>query len=462
MKFNKKKNKKTISPYLFIINTFLGVVLISSILFMLPISTKDGKGLSLIDAIFTSTSAVCVTGLSVVPNIGDTLSVFGKVLLTIVIEIGGLGFVTIAIFVVALLGVKIGIKERFLLKEALNQDSAQGVIRLVRMIVIITFGIQSFGALINMFVFTKYYPFWEALGISIFHAISSFNNAGFDILGTKEINGIITGTNNLLAFSDDLLLNLNTCLLIILGGIGFIVILDVFKKKKWSKFNLHTKIVLPTTFLLVFLGMIFLKIAMWNEKGFGWLQAFFQSVTTRTAGFATFPMEHLNNTAYFITIILMFIGASPCSTGGGIKTVTFFVLVKSIISIGKGKPTTAYYRNISQQSVIKAFALITFALTFVVVMLIFLCILEPEKYIINGQWVDSFKYILFEAVSAFGTVGLSMGITSSLTVGSKIIVCLLMFFGRLGPLTFMNIWNKHWMLNADADIRYVDEKVIIG
>lgn len=456
------KQKKAMSPYLFIINTFLGVILISTILFMLPIATTDGKGLSVIDAIFTSTSAVCVTGLSVIPNVGDSLTVFGKIILAVVIEIGGLGFVTIAIFIVMILGVKIGLKERFLLKEALNQDSAQGIIKLVKIIIIITFGIQSFGAIINMFVFTKYYSFWKALGISIFHAISAFNNAGFDIFGTGIINGIETGSNSMIAFSDNILLNLNTCLLIVLGGIGFIVIMDIAKKRKWSKFNLHTKIVLPTTVILIVIGMIIYKLAMFNVEGFGWLQAFFQSVTTRTAGFATYPNNQLNNVAYFLTIVLMFIGASPCSTGGGIKTVTFFVLFKSIFSIARGKQTSAYYRNIAQQSVIKAFALITFAMTYVILMVLLICAFEPEIYIINGEEVDSVKYILFEAFSAFGTVGLSMGITDSLSIGSKIIVCLLMFFGRLGPLTFMNIWNKNWMINADADIRYVEEKVIIG
>ncbi len=458
----KKKKKRQISPYAFVINSFLGVILISTILLIMPFSTKDGQGLKLIDAIFTSTSAVCVTGLSVIPNVGDTLTIFGKIVLAVVIEIGGLGFVTIAIFIVALLGVRIGIKERFLLKEALNQENAQGMIKLVVTIVLMTLSIQTLGTIINMFVFTKYYPFWKALGISIFHAISSFNNAGFDILGSGlTINGVETGSNSLIAFSDNLLLNLNTCLLIILGGIGFIVIMEL-RKGKWKKFNLHTKIVLSMTFWLLLSGTLLYKLLMINTGGFSWLEAFFLSVSTRTAGFATFPMSKLSNEAYFLTILLMFIGASPCSTGGGIKTVTLFVLIKSIIGIATGKPTTAYYRTITQQSVIKAFALITFALTFVATMLIGLLIIEPESYIVDGVEVDSFRCLVFEAFSAFGTVGLSVGITSSLTVGGKIIICLLMFFGRLGPLTFMNIWNKQWMNNVQPDISYVTESVIIG
>lgn len=458
----KKKKKRQTSPYAFVINSFLGVIIVSTLLLLLPFSTKDGNGLSLIDAIFTSTSAVCVTGLSVIPNVGDTLTVFGKIVLAIVIEIGGLGFVTIAIFIVALLGVRIGIKERFLLKEALNQENAQGMIKLVLTIVVMTICIQSLGAIINMFVFTKYYPFWKALGISIFHAISSFNNAGFDIFGSGVvINGIETGSNSMLAFSNNLLLNFNTCFLIILGGIGFIVLMEL-RKKKWKKFNLHTKIVLTTTLWLLIIGTLLLRLLMAKVDGFGWLQAFFLSVSTRTAGFMTFPISKLSNEAYFLTILLMFIGASPCSTGGGIKTVTLFVLIRSIIGIAKGKPITAYNRTINQQSVIKAFGLITFALTFVATMLVILLVIEPETYVIDGVEIDSFRCLLFETFSAFGTVGLSVGITSSLTTGGKIIICLLMFFGRLGPLTFMNIWNKHWLNDVKSDISYVTESVIIG
>lgn len=458
----KKKKRHQISPYAFVINSFLGVILVSTLLLILPISTKDGKGLSLIDAIFTSTSAVCVTGLTVIPNVGDTLTIFGKIVLAIVIEIGGLGFVTLAIFIVVLLGVRIGIKERFLLKEALNQENAQGMIKLVVSIVIMTFSIQTFGTIINMFVFTKYYPFWKALGISIFHAISSFNNAGFDILGSGlTIGGVETGTTNLIAFSDNVLLNLNTCLLITLGGIGFIVLMEL-RKKKWKKFNLHTKIVLTTSFWLLVMGTVLYRILMIGVDNFGWLDSLFLSVSTRTAGFMTFPISKLNNEAYFLTIILMFIGASPCSTGGGIKTVTFFVLIRSVIGIATGKPTTAYNRTINQQSVIKAFGLITFSLTFITVMLVALLIVEPEAYTVDGIKIDAFKCLFFEAFSAFGTVGLSVGITPSLTVMGKIIICLLMFFGRLGPLTFMNIWNKRWMNNVKSDISYVTESVIIG
>lgn len=300
--------------------SFLGIIIIGVFLFKLPISTQTGQALSWVDSIFLSTSAVCVTGLSTIPDLSSTLSVFGKVVLASLIQIGGIGIVTIAIYVLIVLGIKIGVTERYVIKEALNQHSLSGVVRLVKSIIITTLIIEFVGMIINFIVFIQDFSFWRALGISAFHSISSFNNAGFDILGSSSLQ----------VYNSNLLLNFNTMILIVIGGIGFIVIRDILSKRKWSALSLYSKIVIKATLFLIVTGTLIIKLFEYHNVS--WLEALFQSITTRTAGFSTIDMNLFSFSTLTVIMIFMFIGASPNSTGGGIKTTTFYIMFRSIVS----------------------------------------------------------------------------------------------------------------------------------
>lgn len=438
--------KLKITPLAIIVLSFLGIILIGVFLFKLPISTQAVESLSWSDSIFLSASAVCVTGLSTIPDLAATLSVFGKVVLALLIQIGGIGIVTIAIYVLIILGIKIGVTERYVIKEALNQHNLSGVVKLVKSIIITTLVIEFVGMLINFIVFIQDFAFWKALGISAFHSISSFNNAGFDILGSTSLH----------SYSTNVLLNINTMLLIIVGGIGFIVIRDILAKKKWSTLSLYSKIVLKTTAFLIISGLLILKIFEWNN--ITWLQAFFQSVTTRTAGFSTVDMNLFSYSTLIVIMVFMFIGASPNSTGGGIKTTTFYIMFRSIISFLSGKPTIVNKRRIENDARTKAFTLAVLALFSTITVFIILARIEAN----NPNYDMPFLKMLFETFSAFGTVGLSMGITPHLMPASKILLSALMFLGRLGPITIFGLMNKNWGHPQATNIDYATERIIIG
>ena len=246
--------KKTkIHPYIIIIVSFLGIIIAGTILLVMPFTTKDFRTIGFVDSLFMATSAVCVTGLSVV-NVGTTFTIYGKIVMMILMEIGGLSFITIAIFFYTMIGAKIGVSNRFLLREALNQSSVSGLVSLVRKIVIISFSVQLICAGINMFAFVKYYDTWyNALGASLFHSASAFNNAGFDIFGGID-------SDSLILFKDDVLINMTTIAMIILGSCGFVVMDDLFKKKfKWKKLTLHSKLAISTTIALIVMGTLFIK-----------------------------------------------------------------------------------------------------------------------------------------------------------------------------------------------------------
>ncbi len=438
--------KKKISPLLVIVLSFLGIIAIGVILLKLPFSVQDGQTLSWADAIFLSSSAVCVTGLSTISNLSITLSVFGKIVLALLIQIGGIGIVTIAIYILVLLGIKIGVTERYLIREALNQHSISGMVRLVRSIVITTMIIELFGMMINFIVFIQYFDFWKALGISAFHSISSFNNAGFDILGDSSLQ----------LYSSNLLLNINTMSQIIIGGIGFIVIQDIVKKKSWKTLTLYSKIVIKTSLFLIISGLIVIKTLEYSQVT--WLEALFQSVTTRTAGFSTINLNMFSYTTLAVIMVFMFIGASPNSTGGGVKTTTFYIIYRSTLSFLQGKPTIIKNRKIDDINRSKAFTLVLLALTSTFIIFIIVSTIERN----NPNYDMSFMNILFETVSAFGTVGLSLGVTPYLYPASKILLALLMFIGRLGPITLFGIVNKNWGHPYVSNVDYASEKILVG
>ena len=440
---------RKIHPYIQIIMTFNVVVITGALLLMLPISAISRESIGFVDALFTSTSCVCVTGLTVI-DVSSTLSVFGKFVMVVLMEIGGLSFITIAIFFFLIIGGRLGVSNKFMVREALNQSTVNNLSSLIVKIIIISATVQLVGAMINLIPLMKIYnnDFWTALGVSLYHSCAAFNNAGFDIFGpTSMIN-----------YSDNIILNTTTMIMIVIGGIGFVVIDDIFKGKRWKRFNLHTKITLSTTFILIFGGMLLIKFTCWNDMT--WLQALFTSITSRTAGFTTYDMSDLKNhpATYVIIVILMVIGASSCSTGGGIKTSTFAVIILTVFYFAKGEKTKIFERRISGEQKFKAFCLLSVAVLIIIVGVFLVAVFQPSLTK-QGFGIEE---ILFEVASAFSTTGLSMGLTPFLNPANRILLCVIMLLGRLGPLTVIGVINKNWMATSKEPIRYVKENVIIG
>jgi trk system potassium uptake protein TrkH len=438
------KYKRSISPLLTIFLSFVLVILIGTILLSLPFAVSESAdSLDFIDALFISTSAVCVTGLTTISNLSITLSVFGKVVLALLIQIGGLGLVTIIAFFLLSTGKRIAFKTKKLMRDALNQSSFAQIKSIVRYIVITSIIFETLGTIMNMFVFINDYSFWSALGISAFHSISSFNNAGFDIIGSDSMS----------AYSSNLLLNFSTCLLVLCGGLGFMVIHEIIKKRRWKDFSIQSKIVLIMNTSILFISILSIKLL--EGGAITWMQAVFYSVNLRTAGFSTFNLgESLSTGGTFLSLLLMFIGGSPLSTAGGIKTTTLFVLIMAFISYAKGKKTIVFKREITSQAKYKAFLLVVSALLGVFLGIFLILIFE------NGRF--TMEDVIFECFSAFGTVGLSRGITSQLSSSSKLVICFLMYFGRIGPVSVLTIWNPMINNPHTNDVDYLSTDIMIG
>ncbi|BFL45743.1 H(+)-transporting ATPase [Lactonifactor longoviformis] len=423
------------SPGRLIVLGFAGVILLGTFLLMMPVSVREGQQVSFINALFTSTSAVCVTGLIAIDT-ADHFTVFGRTIVALLIQIGGLGVTSVGVGLILLTGKRVGMKGRLMVKEAMNVGSLKGMVRLVKAVLLMTLCFEAAGAALSFLVFVQDYPPVQALGISVFHAVAAFNNSGFDILG---------GLRNLIPYQNDILLNLTTSGLIIFGGLGFLVILDIGRKRSFKKLCLHSKVVITMSVILLTAGTLLLK----ATEDISWLGAFFQSVSARTAGFSSYPIGEFTNAGLFVLIILMFIGASPGSTGGGIKTSTFFALVQATKSAATNQHCSAFHRKLPYEVLSKAFIITFLSMLVVCTGTFFLCILEPEY---------TFVQILFEITSAFGTVGLSTGITPELGDAGKYIVILTMFIGRLGPLTIASIWS----FRPAAAARYSEESITIG
>ena len=414
---------------------FAAVILIGSALLMLPISIRPGVEVAYIDALFTSTSAVCVTGLIAV-DAYDNFTVFGQAVLAGLIQIGGLGVTSVGVGLILAAGRRVSIKGRSLVKEALNVDSFQGMVRLIQWVLKVTLCFEGAGAVLSFLTFSQDYPLPRALWTSVFHSVAAFNNSGFDILG---------GMQNLIPYQSDVLLNLVTCALIIFGGLGFLVMLDIRRAGSFRKLTFHSKVVITTTAALLIVGTLLLK----ATEDMTWLGAFFHSVSARTAGFSTYPIGELTNAGLFVLILLMFIGASPGSTGGGIKTTTFFALMQQVRAVFTKKKPGGFHRTLPGEAIDKAGVIALLSVVVVCVGTFLLCVLEPEL---------DFVRLLFEEVSAFGTVGLSTGITPDLSVASKLVLIFTMYIGRLGAFTLFSLWIDR----PDPSIRYTEEMITIG
>jgi trk system potassium uptake protein TrkH len=455
-----EKIRINLKPTQILVMGFALLIIIGSILLNLPIASNDGQSVGLINALFTSTSAVCVTGLVVV-NTLQHWTIFGKVVILILIQVGGLGFMTITTTLFILLGRKIRLKERLIIQEALNQYTLSGMVRLTKNIFLGTLIIEGIGAILLSIKFVPVYGYY-GIFMGIFHSISAFCNAGFDIIGDSSLTPYI----------GDVLVNFTIMLLIILGGLGFTVWLDVVRvskdkvQKRYSfrswfrKLTLHSKLVLVLTGGLIVFGFIFFLIIEGNNPlTLGtlslkdkFLGALFQSVTPRTAGFNTIPLSQMEDASKFMTIILMFIGGSPAGTAGGVKTVTVGVLFIVILSVVRSKEDTEIFERRIPEGIIKrALAVIMISLFVVIAVTMTLSLSE------TGSFID----IFFEAVSGFATVGLTLGITGSLTTLGKIVLCITMFIGRLGPITMAVAFSVK-SNKKNGSIKKPEEKVMVG
>ena len=415
---------------------FAAVILLGSVLLIMPFSVQEGVEVRYIDTLYTSTSAVCVTGLIAI-DAGDTFTPLGQAILAGLIQVGGLGVTSVGAGIIIAMGKRIDLKGRTLIREASNVDSSSGLVRLVKAILLTTLIFELAGAALSFLVFVQDYPPVRALGISLFHSIAAFNNSGFDILGNFQ---------NLIPYRDDLLLNLVTCGLIFFGGIGFLVIREVWQKRFcWRKLSMHSRVVISVSVVLIVVGALLIKLT----EDVTWLGAFFHSVSARTAGFSTYPLGEFNDTGLLVLAVLMFIGASPGSTGGGIKTSTFFALIQGIKSATTNKSEKAFRFAVPRDAFRKASVITLLALCVVIVGTYLMLIFDPQ--------VTSMQ-ALFEVVSAFGTVGLSTGITAGLSDASKLLSILIMYIGRLGPLTIASMWY----FSHGERTRFPDGNLAIG
>jgi trk system potassium uptake protein len=436
------------TPAQILVCGFAGLILIGALLLMLPAASKSGQSLRFIDALFTATSAVCVTGLVVVDT-GTTFTTLGHLIIIGLIQAGGLGIMTIAVLISLIMGKRIHLRERLVVQEALNQFDLEGVVRLTKYVVKVTLLIEFIGGTILALRWSQELGWEKGLFYGYWHGISSFCNAGFDLFGEYRS---ITG------YAEDWTINLVIAGLIILGGIGFTVMADIYRYRKFTKLSLHSKVVLTTTIVLIVLGAILIFLFEFNNPATMGnlsiqgkvLSAYFQSVSPRTAGYNTLPIGELYNATLFLIVILMFIGASPASTGGGIKTTSLAVLSSAVWSMTKGtEHPELYERRLAEQIIYKAFSLVVFSLLLVIVVTMGLCI--TEKF--------PFLNILFEVVSAFGTVGLTTGITPNLSVPGKVMIILTMFAGRVGPITLAFALGQR---KIKALYKHPEGKVIIG
>ena len=420
-----KNFKESLNPSKILVIGFAILILLGTFLLSLPIAVEDGERLSFLDALFTATSATCVTGLVVVDT-GDTFSLFGELVILTLIQLGGLGFMTFATFLFALLGKKISLKERLLLKEALNTASPAGMVKLVKRILLFTVITELIGATILAIRFSYDMPIGQAFYFGIFHTISLFNNAGFDVMGEFR---------SLTDYVDDPIVVLTACSLIIIGGLGFVVVNELYEFRQTRRMSFHTKVVLSTTLILIAGSTILIFLFEYgNDKTLGPLSstgkalgALFHGVTPRTAGANTLSTPDLTHATLFLTIFLMFIGGGSGSTAGGIKVSTFAVLMATALSQLKGKENVVLFkRRIVVENILKAFTVAMSGIMIIVIVTFLLSITE------HGH---AFMIYLFEATSAFGTAGLSMGLTPELSPIGRILIILTMFVGRLGPLT---------------------------
>ncbi len=429
---------------------FLALILVGSALLSLPVSARSGRGIGYFNGLFTATSAVCVTGLVAVDT-ATAFSPFGQAVLLVLIQVGGLGFMVFATLVMSMLGHRFSLKGRMLIRESMNVTSAAGLVKLSRIYGLMALGIELTGAALLAVRFVPAYGWGKGLWFSLFHAVSAFCNAGFDLMGHFS---------SLTAFSRDPLVLLTVAGLIILGGLGFSVILETVRQKEgWRALSLHARIVLVTTGVLLLAGMLFYG-AMEKGRtlnggtGENALNAFFQSVTMRTAGFNSVDLSAMNDGSKFFSCLLMLVGASPASTGGGIKTTTVAAVILLVVSVVKGEnDVNIARRRLGAGIALRALAVTAIALGMLILGTLLITVFEGGRYPLSD--------ILFETSSAVATVGVSSIGSPNLSLPSKITLLPMMFLGRVGPMTLAVALAKR-QNKAVNQIKYPEEQIMIG
>ncbi len=436
--------KINLSPSQLLILIFFVSILIGTGLLMLPFATSEP--IHFIDALFTATSAMTVTGLAVVDT-GSVYTLFGQVVIVSLIQLGGLGIMSFAVLIYMALGKKIGLKDRILLQQSLNQTSIGGVIYLVRNLFLFSLMIEGIAMLFLALRWVPDLGWGKGLFYSFFHSVSAFNNAGMALWA-----------DNLMGFVGDPVVNIVISLLFITGGLGFTVLIEIWREKSYKKMSLHTKLMIVGTFVINIVSMLLVfALEYSNPNTLGGLASlwdklwasYFQAVTPRTAGFNSLDIASLDESTIFLMLLLMFVGAGSASTGGGIKLTTFLVIVLAVITYLRGKKEVVVGRkSISYEIVFRSLAISSIALAFIFIAVFLLNITEKEPFL----------PLLFEVISAFGTVGLSMGITAKLTIMGKLIIIFMMFLGKLGPLTLVMSLAKQ----DNTKIRYPSENILTG
>ncbi len=453
IELNVLRKRLKITPTQIIVTGFALLIFFGAFLLNLPVASRDGQPVGFINALFTATSSVCVTGLVVVDT-GTHWTVFGQVVIALLIQIGGLGIMTLSTLFALLLGRRITLKERLLIQESLNQFDLEGLVRLTRNIIYATLAIELVGAVMFSLVFVPDYGLKKGIAFGMFHAVTAFCNAGFDLIG--EFRSFTPYVNNYI-------ININAMLLIIIGGLGFSVWMDIyhaFKERNLKNISLHSKVVLTTTIFLIATGAVFIFAMEINNPDTikdlplsgKILASFFHSVTPRTAGYNTLDMGALTTPTKFMTIILMFIGGSPGSTAGGIKTATAAILALTVIAVVKGKDDPEVFeRHFPKYLVYRAMSVALISLCLVVFVTMILSITEDAD----------FMTLLFETTSAFGTVGLTLNYTTNLSWIGKIIISITMFAGRVGPLSLVLAFAKKANRN-NGNLKYPEDRIMVG
>ncbi len=450
--FSWKNKYLKLRPTQTIALAFLGIILLGAVLLSLPAASRDGKSCGLLGALFTATSATCVTGL-VMFDTWSQFSGFGQGVILGLIEIGGLGFMSAASIVVFLMRRKVGLKQRMLMAQALSLNEMEGVVRLQKYVLVGSLGIQMTGALVLFLRFLPAQGVATAAWWGVFHAISAFCNAGFDILGSIAPGASISVLNH------DPVVCITLMVLIVLGGLGFFVWEEMVRIHNWKKFSVYTKLVLTTSIALILSGAVAFCLLEWNNPGtFGTmtpgqkiLNGFFQSVTVRTAGFASVDQALLTDAGKGVSMLLMLIGGSSGSTAGGLKTVTLVVLLLFMWSRARGRRTVCVFKHsIPTDKVLDAVSIATILIGLSMFGALFISATSPI----------GFTESLFESVSALATVGLTAGATVSLSIPAKILIIIYMYFGRVGVLTI----SLGFLMGDKAQerFRYAYTNVLIG
>ncbi|MDD6643640.1 MAG: TrkH family potassium uptake protein [Firmicutes bacterium] len=444
-----KKRKLRLSPARLIALGFFIVILVGALLLTLPFASKDGSA-NFLDALFTSTSATCVTGL-VVRDTFTGWTTFGQLVILLLIQLGGLGFMTVITLISFALGKRLGLYDRKVLMQSAGNISLSGIGGLIRRIVPFTFVFELLGAVLLAIRFVPDFGWLRGIYFSVFHSISAFCNAGFDLMGFR------TPYSSLTAYVNDPIVNLTICALIVVGGLGFLVWRDMARNKwRWSKYQLHTKLVLFTTGVLILGGWLLFFVFERDASMAGLsvpqrvLASLFQSITPRTAGFNTVDMAALSESGNLLTNVFMLIGGSPGSTAGGIKTTTVAVLILSAITSARGRSRVNAFRySIDRDTLRQACSILMIYLIMAITAILAICALEPI----------TLPQAMFEVNSAIATVGLSMGITASLGIASRIILILLMYAGRIGGLTFVLLFSER---RTEPPVDRPNGKILIG